>query len=151
MVGPWRECLEAALAAGAKVVAMTLSENALEARQVIALGASGYVHAWAAPELLKQVKNAVEYDGLWLGKPLLNELLVLSAPAKAQPQPAGEQLSMRERMVAQAVAEGKNNKEIARELNITERTVKAHLSACFDKLNVRNRMQLALLLNRQQA
>ena len=40
-----------------------------------------------------------------------------------------------------------NNKEIARDLNITERTVKAHLSACFEKLNISDRVQLALKVN----
>ncbi|WP_041523842.1 helix-turn-helix transcriptional regulator [Gilvimarinus agarilyticus] len=147
MSGPWREHFRVALAAGAKVIAMTLNETAAEARTIIGLGASGYVHALAAPELLRQVKNAVEYDGIWLGKHLLSELLKVSAPAKPRPA-VGEQLSMRERMVALAVARGKTNKEVARELNITERTVKAHLGNCFDKLGVRDRMQLALLINR---
>ncbi|WP_339897317.1 response regulator transcription factor [uncultured Gilvimarinus sp.] len=147
MSGPWQEHVRASLAAGAKVIAMTLNETAAEARTTIGLGASGYVHALAAPELLQQVKNAVEYDGIWLGKHLLSELLAPSAPAKPRPA-VGEQLSMRERMVALAVARGKSNKEVARELNITERTVKAHLGRCFDKLGVRDRMQLALLINR---
>jgi DNA-binding NarL/FixJ family response regulator len=150
MTGAWGEHLKVALAAGAKVIAMTLNETASEARTIIGLGASGYVHALAAPELLVQVKNAVEYDGLWLGKHLLSELLALSSPTKPRPA-VGDYLSMRERTVAQAVAKGKSNKEVARELNITERTVKAHLSACFDKLGVRDRMQLALLINRDGA
>lgn len=150
MVGEWRQHLKAALTVDAKVIAMTLTETASEARTVIGLGASGYVHALAAPELLAQVKNAVEYDGLWLGKHLLSELLALSTPAKPRPA-VGDQLSMRERAVAQVVARGKSNKEAACELGITERTVKAHLSACFDKLGVRDRMQLALLINRDSA
>lgn len=147
LAGPWREHLKGALAAGAKVIAMTLNETAKEARSIIALGASGYVHALAAPELLIQVKNAIEYDGFWLGRHLLSELMALSAPAKPRPA-VGEQLSMREHAVAQAVASGKSNKEVARLLGITERTVKAHLSSCFDKLGVRDRMQLALLISR---
>ncbi|WP_084005039.1 helix-turn-helix transcriptional regulator [Gilvimarinus polysaccharolyticus] len=150
MAGEWREHLSLALAAGAKVIAMTLTETAREARTVIGLGASGYVHALAAPELLIQVKNAVEHNGLWLGKHLLGELLTLSTPAKPRPA-VGDQLSMRERAVAQAVARGNSNKEVARELGITERTVKAHLSACFDKLGVRDRMQLALLMSNDDA
>jgi DNA-binding NarL/FixJ family response regulator len=42
---------------------------------------------------------------------------------------------------------GGNNKTIARELAISERTVKAHLSAIFRKLNIQNRLHLALFLN----
>jgi DNA-binding NarL/FixJ family response regulator len=54
---------------------------------------------------------------------------------------------MRERQVAESVARGSTNKEIARVMGITERTVKAHLTASFEKLGVRDRMQLALLVN----
>ncbi|UUA74872.1 helix-turn-helix transcriptional regulator [Cellvibrio sp. QJXJ] len=53
-------------------------------------------------------------------------------------------LTGRERAVAELVAAGKTNKEVARELDITERTVKAHLGASFEKLGVRDRLQLAL-------
>ena len=56
-------------------------------------------------------------------------------------------LTTRERLVAEAIAAGKTNKEAARELDITERTVKAHLGAVFDKLGVRDRLQLVLLLS----
>jgi len=45
------------------------------------------------------------------------------------------------------VAEGKSNKEVARALKISERTVKAHLSAIFEKLGVRDRVQLVLQLS----
>ncbi len=51
--------------------------------------------------------------------------------------------------MALAVAEGRSNKEVARQLDITERTVKAHLGAVFRKLGVRDRMQLVLWLAKQ--
>ena len=50
-------------------------------------------------------------------------------------------------MVAEQVAHGASNREIAEALEITERTVKAHLSAIFEKLGVRDRVQLALAMN----
>ena len=55
-------------------------------------------------------------------------------------------LSRREMQVALRVAEGKSNKEVARLLLISERTIKAHLSSIFEKLGVRDRLQLALLV-----
>jgi RNA polymerase sigma factor (sigma-70 family) len=55
-------------------------------------------------------------------------------------------LTERERGVAEAVASGLSNKEVARRLGITERTVKAHLSSAFRKLGVRDRMQLVVRL-----
>jgi DNA-binding NarL/FixJ family response regulator len=53
-------------------------------------------------------------------------------------------LSARELQVAQAVAEGRSNKEVADLLSISERTVKAHLGAVFEKLGIRDRLQLVL-------
>ena len=50
-------------------------------------------------------------------------------------------------MVADQVAHGATNREIAQSLEITERTVKAHLSSIFRKLEVRDRVQLALAMN----
>jgi DNA-binding NarL/FixJ family response regulator len=58
------------------------------------------------------------------------------------------ELTDRQREVAQLVASGANNKEIARTLNITERTVKAHLTEVFDRLKISDRLQLAVRLNR---
>ena len=56
-------------------------------------------------------------------------------------------LSDREAQVAKFVAQGANNREIAQALQISERTVKAHLSAIFEKLGVRDRLQLSLRVN----
>jgi DNA-binding NarL/FixJ family response regulator len=55
-----------------------------------------------------------------------------------------EHLTPREMQVAEMVHLGGNNKTIARELDISERTVKAHLSAIFRKLDIENRLHLAL-------
>ena len=49
--------------------------------------------------------------------------------------------------MAEHVAHGASNREIATNLEISERTVKAHLSVIFDKMGVRDRVQLALAMN----
>jgi two-component system nitrate/nitrite response regulator NarL len=53
-------------------------------------------------------------------------------------------LSPRENQIACLIGNGRSNKEIAFRLNISRRTVKAHLSSIFQKLNISNRLQLAL-------
>jgi two-component system, NarL family, nitrate/nitrite response regulator NarL len=58
------------------------------------------------------------------------------------------QLTQREREVAVEAAKGLSNKEIARILDITDRTVKAHLASIFERLKVKDRLHLALILNR---
>jgi two-component system, NarL family, nitrate/nitrite response regulator NarL len=68
-------------------------------------------------------------------------------PSVAPEVPQLDDLTSRELMVAEQVAHGASNREIAVALEITERTVKAHLSAIFDKLGVRDRVQLALRMN----
>ncbi len=112
-------------------------------------GAAGYASALITPEGLRQVATVVEHGGLWVGAELMTRLRrALAAKTGTPPSPDRlAPLSRREREVALAVAEGASNKEVARALGITERTVKAHLSAIFLRLGVRDRMQLALFVN----
>ena len=53
-----------------------------------------------------------------------------------------------ERKVAEMVAKGRTNFEIADDLKITERTVKAHLTSVYEKTRTGNRLAHALLINR---
>ncbi|MES1982553.1 MAG: response regulator transcription factor [Pseudomonadota bacterium] len=118
----------------------------------LGLGASGYCNSHAAPELLHIIASVVRSEGLWVGASLLNRLVSAvsaRAPVAARQtrRSALQLLSEREGEVALCVALGDSNKEIARKLNIAERTIKAHLTMVFEKLNVRDRLQLAILLN----
>jgi DNA-binding NarL/FixJ family response regulator len=127
-----------------------------EALDCFALGVRGYCNTHAVPELLQRVADVVLQGGLWIGETLMQRLLQgtarmpLPAPVGA-PSDWAAQLTDREREVAQAVAEGASNKEVARQLGITERTIKAHTGAIFEKLGVRDRMQLALVVHGRRA
>jgi len=137
-------------AAGARVVAMTAIENPQEARRALEAGASGYVHYLAVPQVLEQVGQVVAAGGMWLGADLMRQLVLATArilPAASSPQVDLSLLTSREKAVAELVAAGKSNKEVARDLDITERTVKAHLGAAFEKLQVRDRLQLVLMFS----
>ena len=57
-----------------------------------------------------------------------------------------ENLTTREKEIANLIAQGQSNLEIAANLEIAERTVKAHVSSIFQKLGLRDRLQLALLV-----
>lgn len=59
-----------------------------------------------------------------------------------------DSLTKREREIANLIAQGQSNLEIAANLNITERTVKAHLSSIYEKTGTGSRLNLALLINR---
>jgi DNA-binding NarL/FixJ family response regulator len=136
---------------GAPAVVLSLQPRHEEARRAFNVGARGYCHAMATPAMLTQVALVVGNGGLWIGAELMQALLDVAA--RALPEAPAERrssvldlLTPREQAVAEEVARGATNKEIARILGITERTVKAHLGAAFDKLGVRDRLGLALRL-----
>lgn len=122
----------------------------IDAMDVIAVGASGYCHTYSGADTLKEVRTVVEHAGIWLGRDFLLQMIHATQPLVTnnpqQMQQALALLTEREQEVALEAAKGYSNKEIARNLNITERTVKAHLSSVFEKLDLRDRLQLALIL-----
>jgi two-component system nitrate/nitrite response regulator NarL len=135
-----------------KVVVMSNAPSEEEAYRVIQAGAYGYCHAFAAPTQLAEVATVVAHGGIWVGPQVLRRILKAGvAAANPDSKPTAPEilglLSKREKMVAIHVSRGASNKEIAEALYITERTVKSHISAMFDKLAVRDRVQLALKLN----
>lgn len=122
-----------------------------QALLALSQGAIGYCHAYSAPQVLAEVKAVVNHGGIWLGRDLLQKLITVSTGlvgnSTGQINEMMELLTQREREVAQEAAKGLSNKEIARTLDITERTVKAHLSAIFEKMAIKDRLQLALIMN----
>lgn len=123
----------------------------------LASGAMGCCSPLLDEEQVRRILAIVEEGGVWISNAALPQLLQrlrqrsekVSPPA-VQP-PSSEVLSnltQREREIAKMVAAGDSNKIIARKLNITDRTVKAHLTTVFQKLNVRDRLQLALFVSK---
>jgi DNA-binding NarL/FixJ family response regulator len=126
-----------------------------EALRCFAAGAKGYCNTHAVPELLQRIAQVALQGGLWIGESLMQRLLQGTAhlPVPAPADTAADWtalLTEREQQVARAVAGGASNKEIARQLGITERTIKAHTGAIFSKLDVRDRLQLSLLVHGRQ-
>jgi DNA-binding NarL/FixJ family response regulator len=116
-----------------------------EGRRVLAAGASAYVHAYSPASVLDRVLTSVKSGDVWLGRSLLTRLLKdieQRLPAAGSDWMQG--LTVREQEVARYVAIGKSNQDIADLLGISERTVRAHLSAVFEKLDVTDRLFLAL-------
>ncbi|XQU07769.1 response regulator transcription factor [Halomonas sp. LY9] len=153
-VDSWPSLIPTLVEQGVIVVVLSYAPDDREALSALDLGARGYVHTLAAADVLNQVAVVVSNQGVWVGQELLAK--VLGGTFKALQQRVEhdryqhsehlELLTERERGVALAVARGATNKEVARQLDITERTVKAHLSAIFKKLTVRDRLQLILKL-----
>ena len=149
----WPALTTALAAQGCSIVVMTLVPSEAEALQALQAGARGYLHALSPPELLTQAALVTGNQGVWVPAELLSKVIGAAFTSlggrESLPVDSLTILTERERAVALAVAEGRSNKEVARLLDITERTVKAHLGAAFRKLGVRDRMQLVLKLSRQ--
>jgi two-component system NarL family response regulator len=116
-------------------------------------GVRGYCRIDIDPELLKRVVVAVQLGELWIRRSLMARLLDelgVRVPAEALEKRAvvGRlvRLTVREQQIAALVGGGGTNKQIARRLAISERTVKAHLTEIFRKLGITDRLKLALLL-----
>ena len=121
-----------------------------DALAALGAGAAGYCNGHAAADVLLQVATVVGNGGLWVGQALMQRFLTATVrllPTTTAPGSWQERLTGREREAARLLAAGASNKEIARQLDITERTVKAHVSAMLEKLGARDRLQLSLLLN----
>lgn len=122
-----------------------------QALACFAAAAKGYCNTHAAPAFLRQVAEVIGQGGLWIGESLMSRLV--QATSRIEPNAPVEpsdswasSLTRREQEVARAIAEGGSNKEIARRLGITERTVKLHVGAVLEKLGVRDRLQVALIV-----
>ncbi len=114
------------------------------------MGCQGYSNTYIAAARLSQAAQTVISGQIWTGSDLLEYLLdrAASHPETAARTPGGQSmdhLSKREYQVASLVARGLANKDIAEELDITERTVKAHLSSIYGKTSTTSRVSLARL------
>ena len=129
------------------VVVLSSSEDPQVVRQVIARGALGYVPKSANPHTLLLAIKLVLGGELYIPPLVLNDL---SDDLPSTPPPDGgegdaapSQLTERQVAVLRLIGEGKPNKAIAVALNLSENTVKVHVTAIFKALRVVNRTQAA--------
>jgi DNA-binding NarL/FixJ family response regulator len=117
------------------------------------LGIVGYANTYISQARLVEAVRVISGGAVWLGQKIVQQLILEShSRAKGQVAPAAGQglarLTPAEHKVAERVAQGQSNLEIAFNLNITERTVKAHLTSIYEKTRTGSRLSLALLINR---
>jgi DNA-binding NarL/FixJ family response regulator len=119
----------------------------------IKLGISGYGNTYISTARLSEAVNVITHGAVWLGQKVMQRL-ILETYARAKEKAASnseeklKKLTKREREIAELVAQGQSNLEVAANLGITERTVKAHLSSIYEKTKTGSRLNLALLINR---
>lgn len=109
-------------------------------------GVHGYCNAYMAASHYSQLIRLLANGQSWFPPALLSRAFDLARAAIPNVVHL-EKLTSREREIALAVAKGMNNKSIAEECNITERTVKTHLTNIFKKLDIKDRVSLVVYLN----
>ena len=123
--------------------------------ELFKLGVHGFCQRDISSELLVKAVEAVLNGELWMQRSLITRIIDELTQGGTSSKAANslstgspiECLTPRELEVARMVHKGGNNKSIARTLDISERTVKAHLSSIFRKLNIENRLHLAIFFH----
>lgn len=131
----------------ARVLVLTSATEPAAASLAVRSGASGVLYKDVDPDALVRAIRSV-HDGQLVLAPEAAESLVRGASAGTPG--SVESLTSREREVLAELAKGRSNREIARALNVAEKTVKAHVSAVLAKLGVQDRTQAALLAVRNE-
>ncbi len=137
------------------IITLSASPSSEEELAMLKVGARGYCSQAISSELLKKAVKRVQQGEIWITRKLIpnliEEIAALNQRGAKGPHTLADAylavLTPREREIAILIGQGANNKIIARKLNITERTVKAHLSEIFRKLKIPDRLQLALLIH----
>jgi len=126
--------------------------NQEEGMDFLKFGIVGYGNTYMSRDRLNEAIRIIAAGGVWLGQQVIQQLITESftktketASSNAEQKLLG--LTKSERKIAHEIATGKTNLEIAADLNVTERTVKAHLTSIYEKTKTGNRLNLALLIN----
>jgi len=124
-----------------------------EALLFLKMGVVGYSNTYISSPRLLEALRVITHGGVWLGQKVIQRLITDTASNFKKDAHQENAVSLlptltrAERNIAELVARGESNLGIAADLNITERTVKAHLTSIYEKTKTGNRLNLALLIN----
>ena len=126
----------------ARVLVLTSAADPAAVTLAMRAGAAGFLYKDVDPDALVRAVRSVN-DGNTLLAPEAAGLLVRAGAGRDAVRGLGA-LTGREREVLAQIAEGRSNREIARLLRVSEKTVKTHVSSVLAKLGVADRTQAAL-------
>lgn len=129
---------------GIHCIMLSVNDSELTVKKALELGAKGYLSKRCSPDELIQAVRTVYAGGVYL-MPELTAKLVSSRHSHPI-----EQLTKREREICELLILGLDAKEIGEKLNLSFKTVHVHRANAMSKLNVKNNVELANLLNQQR-
>ena len=127
-----------------KVIVLTSFTEDDKVFSAIKAGAVGYLLKDVSPPDLAKAIQAVHSGETHLHPDITKKLMNQFVNPKSGTEIIPENLTPREMEVLQLVAQGLSNKELGKELTISEKTVKTHLSSIYSKLNLSDRTQAAI-------
>lgn len=133
-----------------KVIAVLEEPKLAHGTYIIKKGFKSYLSKKTNKFIIEQVLKTVKEGNVWLYPELMNYIIKHVNLNNEQKNTSKllEKLSSKEQQVANLVAEGLSNNEISSKLGIQLVTVKKHISSIFTKLNVKDRVSLAILINK---
>ena len=136
----------ASLSKKASVFVLSKNPSYAEGTQLLENNIIGYSNRYIAPLHLKDALQNIAQGNVWLYPEFIQEMIQKLNQHHSSHDELLERITNKEKEIALHVKEGLSNKEIAYQLNITVRTVKAHVSSIFEKLGIGDRLTLALKL-----
>ncbi len=134
------------------ILILTEGRSEEEFLRYIREGANGAISKMEPGAALAKALRVVAAGEIWAGRKVMaravEELSALASRLERPQRAAAARLTQRELKIAELVAEGQNNRELAEKLGLSEKTVKNHLTSIFQKTGCRNRAQLTVLLLR---
>ncbi len=128
----------------AQIIMLTVSEDGEDLMEALRIGARGYLLKNIDTDfLLESIRRAATGESVMSPQMASKLVDAMRTPAKSNSVNAGK-LSPRERQIIIKLARGDSNKEIARELDLSESTVKIHVQGILRKLNLASRVQAAV-------
>ncbi|MFP5236939.1 MAG: LuxR C-terminal-related transcriptional regulator [Acidobacteriota bacterium] len=120
--------------------------------QSIVAGARAYLDSHAAPQTVRQAIDIVVSGSIWAPRRLLSTLIdrLLDVPGRSAGPGKQPKLTQREIQILERIKVAKTNTEIAAELGIEKRTVKAHVGRLIKKMGVENRIALSIQAARRE-
>lgn len=127
------------------VLMLTVSEDSEDLAECMKTGARGYLlKKIDADFLLSAIRRAVDGDNVLSPEMTAKLVQRLRTPASSSQTPEYESLTPRERETLSWLAQGASNKQIAREMDVAESTIKVHVQNILRKLNLHSRVQAAV-------
>ena len=131
-----------------KIIILTAAIEKAQIVQALQAGAKGIILKESATQLLLKGIRSVMAGQYWVGREAVNDIVdylkSTAAGAQADSQAKNYGLTKREMEILGTIVAGFTNKEIAKKFNLSEDTVKHHLTNIFDKVGVSSRLELAL-------